>query len=379
MPNTASLTVSISANTQGLTKGLDRATNKVRGFSSTLTAGGAALIGLGTGAALGAASGLGSFATQAFDSIDATTELASRLGVGVKFLSGLQHSAELAGASSESLGTGFQFFNAILGKAISGSRSAQTAFTQLGLDFNALVKAGPEEAFLQTAEAISRLTTAAEKATAVKTLFSRGGTALLDVFAGGRGRIQADIEQAVKIGRAFNEVDAARIGEADNALIRAKGAAAGLTNSLTSLLSPAIAFIADEFSQTVEGFTSLGSRAKKFASELFGTTTDAAKDAKAEAEKVLKGEFRLKPLTIAPPPATPDPSSAITSAANVLANQEKRLADIGSAIQIDPTRTAFGVAAAAPRVQEVTSPQLQQLITLSNQQLTAFKQGFTVQ
>ena len=257
MANTAALSISITAITRGLTAGLRSAQKSIANFGRNVgkSFGGkgglvSAIGGLGLGA------GLVALTKQSFDHIDATTELASRLGVSVEFLSGLQHSAELAGASTEQLAKGFQFFNKTLGEATSGNTAAQTSFTQLGLDFRDLAAQGPEKSFLLTADAIGRLSTASERAAAAQSIFSRGGTSLLDVFAQGRAGIEGQIEEARSLGRAFTEIDAAKVGAADNALVRARGAAQGLANVLSVEAAPAIALLANKFVEFASGVVS---------------------------------------------------------------------------------------------------------------------------
>ena len=250
--------IDLVANTAKFASGMKRAGNNVTGFKAKVASAagglrrfaGAALAAVGVG-------GLGYLVKSNMEAIDSTGKLARQLGVGTEQLMGLRHAAELTGAGAKSLDAGLATMAKRLGEAARGSGAATPALAELGLEAGKLIQMSPDQAFREIAGALEGIEEPAKRNAIAANLFSKANMGLLNTLAAGTAGIDAMIAEAKKLGRTLTEEQIAKVEEANDAMTRLKGAAAGLAASLTTTLAPAILAVADAMSSMFAWFQSV--------------------------------------------------------------------------------------------------------------------------
>ena len=158
MPS-AILKAIIEADTTRLTSGLDKAMKELRSF---LTLG-----------ALAAA------ARQAIAYGSAINDIATKSGVGVKWLQATAYAAKLAGSSLEELSNALIELRRAQAQALGGSASDVSAFAQLGISMDSLRSSSPEALFDRVADAVKRTNGGLQETNAALQVLGRGGKGLL--------------------------------------------------------------------------------------------------------------------------------------------------------------------------------------------------------
>lgn len=431
MANIQTLSVSLVARTQGFQRGLDSAQGRLKAFSAGALASAGRIAGFGTAlAGLVGGAGLASLTKSSFAAIDELGNLSGRLGIGVEDLQAFGHAAALADVSQQSLATGLQLMNRTLGQASLGSRSAQIAFAQLGLNFQSLQAAGPAEAFRTIADRIAALGTASQRAAAAQAIFGRGGVQLLNVLSQGRAGLDASAQELKRFGAVVSEQGTAQVQVADDALKRAQvafgaigkvfavhlaplitesaerfiawaqsggGAAAHIQNALerVRIVLNIIGRVIDGLTAGFQGFAALvlrgaGGIASLFGAEEFARNAKGAADELfASAQKNIDSAFGIEAQNTvteffdaaqkrAAETAKTLTAPKLTESLTALSKDQlagpqaaKRATDIGQGLQIDLARTVLGAVGARPRVQQVESPQLAEIAELLRQMARA--------
>lgn len=239
----------LGANVAGFTAGFGSAGSTIKKFAGIATA---ALAAVGAGS-------LVVMTKNTFAAIDATAKLADRLGTGTEELIGLQHAANLAGASNESLAKGLQLLNRNIGEVTSGlGTEAKAAFDALGLSAEALAAKSPVEAFKDIADKLGGVESASEKAAIAQKLFGRGSAELLNTLSAGRGGLDAMQAEAEKLGITFSRVDAAQVELANDSLTRVKEVIQGGVQQAVIQLAPFVDAIAQKFVELGTSGTGVG-------------------------------------------------------------------------------------------------------------------------
>ncbi len=178
---------------------------------------------VGLGAAVGAkiANSFGEFTTKA----DAVAKLSRSLGLSTESLSGLQHAADLSGVSMDSLKTGFTKFR----QSVSGPL---------------------DEALYSFADRLQGIQDPGERAKALVEAFGEQGLKIGSMFEGGGAGLKGMVDEAKKLGIAFNEADAKKVEDANDAFTRLKA-------SLGGIFQKGIITFAPVFETISAGFTKL--------------------------------------------------------------------------------------------------------------------------
>ncbi|MGH8579606.1 MAG: hypothetical protein ACREVK_05595 [Gammaproteobacteria bacterium] len=241
MANIQTLSVSLVARTQGFTRGLDTAQRRLSAFSGAMAGIGVAARGFGAIGLAAAAAGLGGLTRGGFQSVDAISDTADRLGLAAKDLQAFQLATELAGGSTSALTSGLSRMETRIGQAQSGVRSAQTAFSSLGLNFQPLAAAGPAEAFRTIADRIAAMGSQTEKAAAAQAIFGRGGVQLLSVLNQGRAGFDSAAEHIKRFGGEITSAGSSAVDLADRKLILVRQAFESIGLRLGQAVAPALA------------------------------------------------------------------------------------------------------------------------------------------
>lgn len=232
---TASL--KLVANADGLTAGLAQSKasiktwasqaqesigSKFAGAGSLLKAG---LLGgvVGIGAGIGAkiASSFGDFTAKA----DSVAKLSRSLGLSTESLSGIQHAADLSGVSMDSLKTGFTKFR----QQVSGPL---------------------DEALYAFADRLQGIQEPGERAKALVAAFGEQGLKIGSMLEGGGDGLKGMVDEAKKLGVTFNDVDAKKVEDANDAFTR-------LQSSIGGIFQKGIITFAPVFETISAGFTKL--------------------------------------------------------------------------------------------------------------------------
>jgi len=203
----------------------------------------------GAALAVGGVAGFGYMIKQQMAAIDTTAKLSDRLGMTIEALVGLQHGAKIAGVDTETLNKSLEMFSRRLGEVDMGVGQAKYALDKLGLNYKALIDKSPDAAIGIVADQINSLRTQAEKAAAANYLFGRSGQKLLNLFEKGSTGIRELRAEAVKLGLAFDRIDAAKVEAANDALTRVKALFTGLFRQATIELAPYIEAAAGAFTK----------------------------------------------------------------------------------------------------------------------------------
>lgn len=181
------------------------------------------------------------------DAKDALNDMANRTGFAVESLQSIGWAAQLAGV--ENFTGGIQKFTVAMGKAIASGKTE--AFTNLGLDFNEIIRMAPDEQFRAVAAAIAKLPTEAQRAAAAVQLFGKSGAELVPLFSANLAEAE---EQARSLGMVLSTQQIGAIAEMNDALDGVKGTFEGIIAQVSANLAPMVTTMANEFMGFVQGF-----------------------------------------------------------------------------------------------------------------------------
>lgn len=223
------LVVRLGMDSKAFNRGMSASRDMLKQFGIVATA---------TAAAGGA---LVAMAIRQANAMDAIGKHALRLGIATEALVGLQHQAELAGASADTLDSSLVKMAKNIGEAVLlGTGDAKDALEALRLDPRELVGKTPEAQFGAIADAMKRLQSQAERTAVATKIFGRSGAELLPMLAGGSKAIREAAEDAKYLGVAFSGVDAAKVAMVSDEWFRVRQSITGIKNSLTVSLAPSL-------------------------------------------------------------------------------------------------------------------------------------------
>jgi hypothetical protein len=239
MSTIGSASLVLSTNSAKLVSGLDQAGDKVKGWATQTSSAVSSKLG---NFKAGAAFGAGLIAVQGLlgevggaiskfgelnANMDKVAKLSRNLGMPTESLSGLQHAAGLSGVSMETLEAGLLKF-----------RQKAT---------------GPlDEALYALAERLEGITDPGERARILVENFGKTGVNMGTLFEGGEAGLRGMVEEAKKLGIAFNAADAAKIEAANDAITKVKGAISGVVNQFLIKAAPVIELVGTKLTQAFE-------------------------------------------------------------------------------------------------------------------------------
>lgn len=182
------------------------------------------------------------------------SKLSSKTGLTVEQLSRLRYAAEQNDTDINSVAVGLKFLQKNMVEAGQGSKTAQQAFAQIGVNFKDLKGLNPEGQFIVLAEAISRLTDPAQRTAAALALFGKSGTDLLPLFEEGAAGIQRMTEEADKMGATFSGVAAKNIKTMNDAIKTVQNSFEGFAQRVIGFIAPAITAAVKGLQAIFEGF-----------------------------------------------------------------------------------------------------------------------------
>jgi hypothetical protein len=261
--NFGRVNVSITASTGGLTAGLARAGKSLGGFASTVGSAVNPLRMLGSvaGSTFGqlsmfsmAQSAVNTFTSMtaaAAESIDVQSKLSRRLGTTYGELAGLKLAGDLAGVGIEQIGTAMTKSDVAMQKAVGGSKQAQKAFANLGLDAGQLQGMSTADRFEAIASAIANIQSPAERAAAAVALFGRSGATMLPLFEGGAESIRKARQEAERFGLTLTNAQGQNVENMNDSFTRVYASIQGIVQQVVAHLAPAVTGIAQTFTDYV--------------------------------------------------------------------------------------------------------------------------------
>ncbi len=198
-----------------------------------------------SGAVVGAASSVTSFALSVGEELDALNDVANRTGVGVEALQAYARAAADTGVSVESFAKQMGKLTVNIGAA-SLDEKAQKKFENLGIVFEELKAATPEKQFEQVVDAISRIADPAERAATAVKFFGKGGIELGELFTLGPGALTQMREEAVSLGQVVSSDAVKAIDNMNDSFAAVYATVKGLTGAILGELAGPISQIAQD-------------------------------------------------------------------------------------------------------------------------------------
>jgi len=214
----------------------------VKGFGMAALAGGA-LAGVITGSVV---VGLQRMIRDEFSAIDATAKLFREMGISTEALQSFRHAAELNGASANDLDKGLRKMMVGIGEAQQDIGTAKKAFDELGISLDDISGLSPEEQFKVIADAIAQVDDKSQKAALANQIFGRSGRQLINTLNLGTKGLEEIQAEAEKLGIAYNAVDAAKIEQANDAVLRMQKVFQGVQNTIAIELAPYVEGLANK-------------------------------------------------------------------------------------------------------------------------------------
>ena len=198
---------------------------------------------------LAGAAGIGLLINQNRKLIDEMAKLSDRVNITTEDLAAYQLLVELNGDTQENFTKSIEKMTKSIGEAARGVGTGKEALADMGIEVSEIINLNAGQQFEVIARAISQYENQATQATLASDIFGRSGVKLLNTIRevdGGLEKARAEVEE---YGLAISRVEAARVEEANDQLLRASRVMRGLGTQLTVDLAPLISVVADEFVQ----------------------------------------------------------------------------------------------------------------------------------
>lgn len=268
----------IQASTAGLNAGLTKAQRAITSFAGSVASVSARLG--GWSAAIGglvAGGGLTLLVKRSFESIDATVKLTDRLGVATEQFIGLRYAAGLAGVDADVFGDAMEQLSRRVADAAMGAGEAGSALSQIGIQASEAAQMAPDQLFLRIADSIASIANPAQRAVVAYQLFGRQGMSLLNTLSQGSGALREQVAEAIRLGVAFNRVDAAKVEAANDSITRMRTVFEGVGNTIAIAVAPYVEALAAKITEMSSSGNIAGdviAKAMKFVSGAIGVVLD---------------------------------------------------------------------------------------------------------
>lgn len=229
--------------------------------------------------------------------IDQQAKTADRLGITTQALGGLQHAANLYGASNEELNKSLQTMQKNLGQlAQTGTGEAKYALDGLGLSVKDLQGLAPEEQFKVIADKLKNVEDQSQKVYLAQSLMGKSGAKMINVMDAGADSITAMMEEADALGMTFTRVDAAKVEMANDALDKAQKTTHSFGQTLAIEMAPIVGAISELFIENAKqagGFGQVAQQAIGKVTSVVGVMADGIHGIKVlfNAAKVIAMGF----------------------------------------------------------------------------------------
>ncbi len=200
---------------------------------------------------------------KTIDHADEIGKMASSIGLTVEQLSSLEYAAKLSGVEIEGLRASFQKFNNTIFDGAKGVKESATLFKALGIslnDNNGKLKSN-YDLFLETADALSKMSDGATKSALAQDLFGKSGAAIIPILNSGKEGIEKLAEEASGLGVVLNSDTAQAADKFNDNMTRMASATQGIVLSFTSGLLPTLTNLTENLNSStasLESFRTAG-------------------------------------------------------------------------------------------------------------------------
>jgi hypothetical protein len=164
----ADLKIKIGAVTDGMTRGIEGAKNKLAKFAAAVKVGFVAAVGAITAAIYA----VNRYAKE----FDDMAKGSKRIGISVTEFQRLAFAAERTGSNMQSVEKSFKRMQRVINDANKGLKTARDSFKQLGVSVDDLKGKTPEKQFAIITQALNNVRDASEKSALAQEVFGRSGT-----------------------------------------------------------------------------------------------------------------------------------------------------------------------------------------------------------
>ena len=264
------LNVQMTADSARLKRGLKSARGDVRKFATDSTS---TVKRMGQGLAVGVGAAVGFAAVNAFKrsiaavrrvlaselaNLDEIGKFSDRLGITTENLAALQLQAGLAGVSTRELNVSMRAMLRNVGDAANGVGTAVNTLRDLGLSAEGLARLETGEQFRVMADRISKLPTAAARASAAYRVFGRAGVQLLSTLKDGVKGVDAARARSLQLGASVSREQASRVELLNDSVLELKMAWVGMTRQLLARTAPAFTAIVRAMTDASDTSSGLG-------------------------------------------------------------------------------------------------------------------------
>ena len=199
------------------------------------------------------------------DVIDSMAKTADALSMTTESLQALNHLAGLSGVETKALNNSLQKMQKTLGDAARKGGIAADALEGLGVNLDSILQLSPDQQLVSLSKAFSSVQDNAVKASLASEIFGRNGLRMLKVMnqLSDEG-LDPTIESLERMGATLTRVDAAKVEDANDAMEKARVAAAAMSQAMTVALAPAVEAVANKFVSWAESTGGLVNKIKEF-------------------------------------------------------------------------------------------------------------------
>lgn len=183
---------------------------------------------------------VGQFVKEQIDVVDELGKMSQKSGVAVESLSRLQHAFLLNEVDANELSNAFKFLSRSIESAASGNKSAEAAFSSLGLSLSDIKNSSPDEVLLKIADAFSKSEDGSAKAAIAMKLFGRAGVDMIPALNEGRAGISKLTEEADRLGLTVSKEFSREADEFNDSITRIQQGTAGAGRSVAKALLPVL-------------------------------------------------------------------------------------------------------------------------------------------
>jgi hypothetical protein len=152
--------------------------------------------------------------------MDEISKAAQRLGASTFELSKLSYAAKLADVEFQALELSIRKMQDNLIQAENGSKPLVAAFDAIGLKVADLQKLSPTEQFVKVASAVAGIENPAKRTAIAMDIFGKAGAGVINIAGEGEVALRGMLQQAEKLGVAFDEKAGKAAEEFNDALTR---------------------------------------------------------------------------------------------------------------------------------------------------------------
>jgi hypothetical protein len=178
---------------------------------------------------------------------DALADSAKITGIAASQLSVYYRAARLAGLGASEFDHMIGRLNVNVAEAIQGDAKFAAVLEKAGVTLAKISSLSPDETFLALADAVSKTSSAFDRALIASSAFGRGGFRLLPLLSGGRAGISNLASSTRALGAAPGELSVARLEKANDAIQDLTTAWVGLKIVLADRLAPTITEVTTRF------------------------------------------------------------------------------------------------------------------------------------